>query len=247
MTSENKAPLTLYRGITVTPDEADRVRKNILDCGMSGAEAKQWQFVCQDLRPRLERLFEKEHLSTHDTRPEQNERRNSHHHEVADEFPAVCACGDETGGTYYATIHNRNDRERHSVPLLIEFTADVSDVHVDGRDFLYNPGFQSGKTEGQRHLMSQLFGAAVDRYFAKAMHSDDLHFRLAMCDLAVQDPLVVVSHAANRVLIGGRYNTRFCSAFFVRLPISPDRIISVRQPTLRPPPPQVSVETFLRL
>jgi len=245
-TSEDKRTLTFYRGISVTPDEADQVRQKILDNGMSGTESRHWQFACSDLRPQIEMLFQKDNLSTHDTRPERNNKGDRNDHPTEDEFPVVCACGDEIGAAYYAAVHNQEQKEQHTIPLLIEFTARMPDVHIDGRDFLYNPAFQSGKTEGQRRLLWQLFGVAVDRYFVKAMRSDNLQVRLALCDLAVQDPQVVASHATNRIVIGGRHGTKFCSAFFVRLPIAPDQITSVRRPTLALPSAEVSVERFLR-
>ena len=41
-----------------------------------------------------------------------------------------------------------------------------------------------------------------------------------MCNLAPFDESVVKSHYQNQKIIGGRYGTRFSSAFFVKAPIA---------------------------
>jgi len=51
-----------------------------------------------------------------------------------------------------------------------------------------------------------------------------------MCNLAALDPGVVEGHITNTIVIVGRYNTRFSSAFFVKAPVSPNRICRVYTP-----------------
>jgi len=100
-------------------------------------------------------------------------------------------------------------------------------VYVDGRDFLYTCfGFcRSYQTVG---ILRKIYGSSIEKYFLKAISSSDLRYRYAMCDLATQDLDVVEAHYKNKIIIRGRYNTHFKSAFFVRAPISPDRIEDVR-------------------
>ena len=68
-----------------------------------------------------------------------------------------------------------------------------------------------------------------------------------LCDLAVQDNAVVRDHAANRLVIAGRYGTRFRSAFLVRLPVTADRITGVRviETAFEPPEADVSLDDCL--
>jgi hypothetical protein len=81
---------------------------------------------------------------------------------------------------------------------------------VDGRDFLYTI-FQLGDPQLARPIIERIFGIAILRYIDRAWSSDGRE-RIALCDLAVQDDAVVLAHAGNKTVIGGRYGTRFRSA-----------------------------------
>jgi hypothetical protein len=72
--------------------------------------------------------------------------------------------------------------------------------------------------------------------------------RPALCDLAVQDDAVVLAHAGNKTVIGGRYGTRFRSAFCVRTPVATDRIVDVRPVEVGAdlPDPEISLQNRTR-
>ena len=76
-------------------------------------------------------------------------------------------------------------------------------------------------------MAERLFGPAVLRYVDRAWQTDDQQQRIGLCKLAVQDDDVIAAHARNRTVIGGRYGTRFCSAFLVQVPVAPSRIVDV--------------------
>jgi hypothetical protein len=71
------------------------------------------------------------------------------------------------GAAYYAWKHNQSaDR---NTPLVVEFEADVADVYIDGRDFLFTAfQFWDRETkdawERQARALATLFGDAVLRY-----------------------------------------------------------------------------------
>lgn len=211
--------MKFYRGITVKHEDVEMVRADILSHGLYVNGKTSWKFEMGDLRPHISRLFNKTDLSLGDTRPKA-EKYVTH--------PAICACGDELGATYYATTHNKCSEK--TVPLIITFTASIDDLWVDGRDFLYNKVFQQGKTQGQREIALQLFGTVLDKYISKAWATDNQDYRIALCDLAISDPEVINSHYNNMLVINGRYNTTFKSAFLVKLPVASDRILSVTSP-----------------
>jgi hypothetical protein len=96
-------------------------------------------------------------------------------------------------------------------------------------------------------MAEQLFGSAILRYVDRAWSTEDQERRLALCDLAIQDDEVIKAHAQNTKVIGGRYRTRFCNAFLVRLPISPEAVRDVRQldPT-QVPAAEISLHDILR-
>jgi hypothetical protein len=165
-----------------------------------------------------------------------------------DQTPSrVCACADKTSALFYAC--KKNVTAPDSTSILITFEADIHDVIVDGRDFLYTV-FQLGKPDRARSTVERLFGGAILRYVDRAwttdVHDDQ---RISICDLAVQDDEVVRAHAHNTTVIGGRYKTEFCSAFMVRMPITKDRIVSVeRAPDkdVKFPAPEIKLEMVVR-
>ena len=107
------------------------------------------------------------------------------------------------------------------------------EAYLDGRDFLYTV-FQMGNPERARPIVERLFGSAILRYADRAWATKrGDHQRIAICDLAVQDDDVIHAHAKNTMVIGGRYDTQFCSAFMVRMPIPSERIVSVEQVSAR--------------
>ena len=71
----------------------------------------------------------------------------------------VCACGDEMGAIYYTTKHNR-DRENNT-PVLISFDANLRDVIIDGRDFLYRLGAGLGSQSAPARWIAKQNGSLV--------------------------------------------------------------------------------------
>lgn len=136
--------LPLFRGIAIPAATADRMREDILRKGTRGDEGKQWQFTLNDLRPNLERLLEKPNLSLDDTRPPEGR---------GEYFPAVCACGDEVGASYYAIRHNTHPNLKEK-SYLIHFSVESPRVYVDGRDFLYTC-FQLWDRDSRTFLTAQ--------------------------------------------------------------------------------------------
>ncbi len=93
-----KGKLTLYRGIAVADENAEPVRKAILERGLLGDEGS-WKFVLRDLRPRLEAIFESP-SKFREIEPS-----------AGPEFKMFNACGDVEGATYYACKHNRTEKK----------------------------------------------------------------------------------------------------------------------------------------
>jgi len=219
--------MRFYRGITVSASVADFTIETIPKRGLQPGDGN-WTMVAHDLKPRLIELWNRQILTTADTRPNE------------DGPPWVCACAEPQGATYYAIKHNKTDK--HDVPLMITFIADPTDVVVDGRDFLYTL-FQLGVPEKARLVAEQTFGKRILRYVDRAWSTEDQGQRVALCDLAVQDVEVIQAHAKNRNVILGRYNTLFRSAFFVRTPVPPEHIEKVEKLSERfaPPVPDFSI------
>jgi hypothetical protein len=223
--------LILYRGIAVGAATAAVVTDSIRTHGLAGTEGH-WTIPLPDIcavRKRLEADFLNPQI------------RRSQIYQTTP-FKGACACGTQDGAVYYAIEHNRSTG---TVPLVVKFTASLSDVCVDGRDFLYT-AFQlwdrhgRGGLERQVKVIEQLFGEAALRYFEAATTTHDQQRRVALCSLACFDARVVLAHYENRRIIGGRHKTRFASAFEVRCPIGADRIVEVCAPK-RPAPSGVSV------
>lgn len=206
--------MRLYRGITVPEASADATVEAILKTGLL-ADSGRWQLSDSDLKPRLRQVWLSPDLATDLTRPK-------------DEPPVsrICACARERDALYYACSHNRNGEDTASILITLE--VDEADVVIDGRDFLATV-FQFGNPAASREVLRRLFGPAVLRYADRAWSTSDDNERIAVCDLARQDEDVIAAHAANELVIGGRYRTRFSSAFLVRAPIAVERIVSVER------------------
>lgn len=235
--------MRMYRGLTVAEADTAIVHQQILREGLTLSPRASWRPHIVDLRPRLAELLDKPDLTTADTRP--SREVDDQHLGPTGGMDAVCACGEDLGATYYAIKHNRTGDK--TSPLLVTFDVDPNQVQIDGRDFLYNFVFQFGQTPGQRAAALSLFGEALSPYLDRAWRSDQMNYRIAICDLAVQDPDVVTAHYANRTVIGGRFGTIFRSAFFVAVPVPPAQIVSVTVPQPRPFVPQMTIDRFRSL
>lgn len=203
--------MRFYRGISVPHASADHALRKIRSQGLQPGDGN-WTMLAADLKPRLDELRRLPWITLADTRPE------------IDNPSWVCACSDEESALYYACMHNKSGDD--DTPILIAFEADIRDVIVDGRDFLYTV-FQLGNPVRSRPVIEQIFGPAVLPYADRAW-SGDRKESIPVCDLAVQDDAVVLAHAANRMVIAGRFATRFRSAFLVRTPVVANRIADVR-------------------
>ncbi len=206
----------LYRGIAVPWKQKASVIQKIEARGLEYTESSDWKFSLQSpfSDSYREKMFGKVDLSTADTRAEGGE-------EVY-----ICACGEKQGARYYAYSHNRT--KDHDCALVIEFEVNFVNLRIDGRDFLYTL-FQMGEAAKAREAVIDCFGEGIGRYVEAAWMSDrsQQDYRIALCDLAIDDPAVIKGHLRNRAVINGRHRTKFCSAFFVKTPIAPRHIHSI--------------------
>src|SRR5262249_31694416 len=150
--------MLFYRGIAVPRERVAETVPNIRGRGLLPGQGRRYVFA--DLKPQLERLWQLPDLTITHTKP------------ASEPPPRVGACADRTGAAYYALKHNRS--AENDTPLLITFEADLRDVIIDGRDFLY-PLFQLGKPDRARSVAEQLFGPAILRYVDRAWSTEDQH------------------------------------------------------------------------
>jgi hypothetical protein len=137
-----------FRGIALPADKASGVIADIRDRGLVASDGK-WRMDFNDLKPRLAKLWQQPQVTTADTKFD------------GDRPSWVCACADEIGATYYATRHNRSEKD--NIPILIRFNADLRDVIIDGRDFLYTL-FQFGDPERARSIAEKIYGKKILKF-----------------------------------------------------------------------------------
>jgi len=232
--------LVFYRGICVEPDRKTRARDHIVRYGLQAEGPYSGFAQIIDKRARFEEFLKKPDLTLMDVEPYKYvEEKGIQTRIKLGGTPAICACGEEGGATYYALKHNKNWRERQTEPLIIKFRAKVEDVSVDGCDFMI-PCIQSGD-EARRSALEIDFGKRAVFYFDHARSSTDTEFRIAVSYLALQDPKIVLDHYANQTFLGGRYGTVFCNQFRVKLPIPAEFILSVEEPCMEIPVPMVNI------
>jgi hypothetical protein len=227
--------MRFYRGMAVPAGRAPATIANIRKDGLQVRNAG-WRMTAQDLKPHSDRLWCLPSLERSDVDLVPRDETN----------PRVCACADKMSALFYACKKNVTATDKSS--LLITFDADIVDVIVDGRDFLYTV-FQMGNPDRARPIVERLFGSAILRYVDRAWATDkgDLQ-RVFICDLAVQNDDVIRAHARNATVIGGRYGTEFCSAFMVRMPVSGERIVSVEEVSAKDfsfPDPEILLQSVV--
>jgi hypothetical protein len=222
--------MKFYRGICVSLNEKDRVIENIKRVGIDGDEVR-WRMEHEHPGD-LARLHIMPNLSRNETRPGINA------------VPAVCTCGELQGAVYYAFRHNASTA--HNAPVLIELEAEITNVAIDGKDFLYT-AFQRGDPARARVVLERAFGAEILKYAEKAWSTVNQDFRVAQCDLAIHDPEVIAAHHANTLVLGGRNKTVFRNAFTIALPVQAEAIMKVWSPPASPhiPPPDISLTDIL--
>ena len=192
--------LRLFRGLAVPLDCAEVVETDIEENGLS-ANRGNWRMIWDP--------------PGEDAGPDEVESL------------AVCACADFDSAAYYACKHNRSGV--NDTPLVVEFAADSMKVAVDGRDFLYTV-FQFGNGALARDIVEQAFGSRALLYLDEAWRTTDQPRRIELCRKARHDPEVVRAHCANRLVLGGRYSTRFRSAFLVKAPVAPALVTGIHRP-----------------
>lgn len=201
--------IRLYRGIAVPKTGVAEAVSGIQERGLIEGQGN-WR-IEQLWRSPAGASAETADLSISDTRN-------------ADWRSATCACGTLEGAAYYAWQHNRT--ATNNSPILVEFEADLDQVRIDGRDFLYT-AFQMGDPKKARSILQTLYGDEIIGYVDQAWATQDQGKRIALCHLATLDPAVVIAHYANRTVIGGRHGTIFENAFTVATPVQPSAIVRV--------------------
>lgn len=242
--------LKLFRGIAIKRDKSEIIKENILSKGIIGDEGF-WRIEFNDIRDRLEDLFNKPDLNIKDTRPSKwIETPRGSYRELTSKFLVICAA-DELGAYYYALVHNRH-KDQDEVGLIISFEASINNVYIDGRDFLYTcfQGCDRNTIENyekQKQLLVKIYGKHIEKYFEKAALSKKQEYRIAMCDLATQDIEVIKQHSRNDLVIGGRYGTIFKSAFFIKAPILSEQILKIEIVETSPYPfvPHIRLGDFI--
>ena len=214
--------MRLYRGICVPSAEADFIISDHRTNGIYNHSKANYEM--RQARPRNTIQLDANNLpNTSDTREDV---------EITD---AICACGDGAGALYYACKHNQY--QNHDTPLLIELDVEISRLAVDAKDFLYTM-FQFADPIVARPILEKCFGKRVLDYANLAWECSDQSNRIALCDMAIFDQKVIKSHHANKLVIQGRYNTLFRSAFTISMPILPAEIISITKPEKHTPLPK---------
>jgi len=241
--------LKLYRGITLAKQDVDRVIEDVKLNGINVSEEARWKFQITFIKDKVTELFEKNDLSTLDTRPQKNKPNDYTMGELINPSKTVCFA-DKLGATYYAVKHNKTKEK--TVPILIETEIDLKNIIIDGRDFLYTC-FQFlemkdiNKQKKQINDLTQIFGKSIEKYLIKSSKTDIQDTKIALCDLATHDDDVIKEHYLNKIILGGKHNTIFRTAFHIKTPIRKEYIksVSIIEPNYFYETPQVNFKDII--
>jgi len=225
--------LILYRGISVTENEADEIINIIKTDGILESPNANWDpFIIKNIKSKLDEYLNFPKLSIDDTRPKTKwvKTKKGGYRQPLEGDKCMCFA-DKEGAMYYATIHNRN--KTNTVPLLIEVVVDSDNVFIDGRDLLYSafgllePN-KMEKFQKQRDMLQSIYGSRIDKYLLKLINNPNSD-RFAICDLAIQDEQIILDHYSNDLLVKARHGVKFRSSFMVAIPIKPELIKNVER------------------
>lgn len=131
------------------------------------------------------------------------------------------------------------------------FDAPVEDCQVDCRDLLCTvfQGWDRSGTRSSSDVLSDLrkiYGESIVRYFEAAAATSEQDVRVGLCDAAMYDREVVLGHYSSNVCWQGRHGVRCRSAFSVRSPVPPTRIVGVRRAGgIEIPRPTITLDDLL--
>jgi hypothetical protein len=112
---------------------------------------------------------------------------------------------------------------------VLRIEVDPSEIYVDGRDFLF---FSFQRVDRwidvpeRRDLMSQAFGKKILRWAERAamQPSSPASIRINVACHACRDPGIILAHLRSKIVLFGKANFYFCSAFRFLTPVPKDRV-----------------------
>ncbi len=221
--------LKLFRGLSLAPSTVEGVIQDIKDNGINILKDSHCQIEINDFKNDLEILFNEPNLSREKTQPSiWVGSKNNGYSKLVNGEKVICFA-DSVGAAYYAKRHNITKEK--TIPVLIEIEEDIENIFIDGRDFLYTC-FQNIDTKNkekyfrQKETLIKIFGNDIVKYLNKIQDNASID-KIALCDLVIQDNEIIKNHYENNILIQGRYNTIFHSAFFVKTPILNSKVKKV--------------------
>ena len=94
--------------------------------------------------------------------------------------------------------------------------------------------------------LRRIYGESIVRYFEAAAATSEQDVRTGLCNAAMYDREVVLGHYSCNVCWQGRYGVRCRSAFSVRSPVPPTRIVDVRRAgRIEIPTPTITLDDLL--
>lgn len=218
--------LKVYRGISVkNADIAEQIIKDIKENGLY-----------------LEQITEKFKLTEYkECRGHNNLTKEELDKLYSNKLPLETALeGKDKDQVYFGDyICAMNYASKSSIPIIIEAEMPLDELNVDGVDSFANI-FNSYCDNG---LVRVVFGEKIEMYYEKYRaeiqlfdDNEALKFREAIINMAESDNDIVYAFYKNNRVIHGRWGNIFKCAFQAKLPISPERILSVKVVSKEPLP-----------
>lgn len=223
-TPPGKTMLKVYRGICV--ENADTVEPLIKDIKENGLYLKQ-----------LTEKFKVTKYGYKDNRGHKKltkeELDNLYSNKLSLETASVGFGRDQVYfGDYICAMNYAEDLfSQGSIPIIIEAEMSLDELNIDGVDsfaHIFNP-------YSNNCLVRDVFSEKVEMYYEKYRAEvnnydgeDVMKFRNAIINMAESDNDIVYSFYKNNRVIHGKWSNIFKCAFQAKLPISPERILSVK-------------------
>ncbi len=134
-------------------------------------------------------------------------------------------------GDYVCALNYAIGHSSGSIPIVIEAEIPLDELNIDGVDSLshiFHPYSDNG-------VVREVFSEKIEMYYEKyRAEVGDLEgeakrkFREAIINMAESDNDIVYAFYKNNRVISGKWGNIFKNAFQAKLPIAPERILSVK-------------------
>lgn len=120
-----------------------------------------------------------------------------------------------------------NKKNNTDIGLVIEFTANIKDVIIDGNDLLRHHYIWDCTNEDALEILSMIYSPKIRHYIDLARNSTNSEQTQIISLIAMQDNEMIIGHLNNEIIVELGCNIPSKTHLCVKSPILSDSIIKI--------------------